>query len=71
MPIRLKAHGLTSIDQLKKFIDKKAFKDEDIKTAYERILKEEFLIPTLYRNLLLDCDFVEQIFETLNDKIHS
>jgi len=40
MPIRLKAHGLTSVDALRKFMEKKTFEGEDVKTAFERILKE-------------------------------
>jgi len=71
MPIRLKAHDLTSVDALRKFMEKKAFKGENVKTAYQRILKEEFLVPALYRDLLLNGDFVEQTYETLSQNIYS
>jgi hypothetical protein len=53
MPFRLSAHGLKSLNEFHQFIDSKQFKGEDYDTYLDRVFKEEFLVPALYRDLIL------------------
>jgi hypothetical protein len=65
MPIRLVAYGLKSPQLFRDFFSSRAVTGEDIESCYERVLKEEFLVPALYRDLLMQNDPASKIFKTI------
>lgn len=65
-PSRLAAYSLSDADGLFSFIISKSLPSEDSETCCNRVLRDYFLIPSLFRQLLMQQDDIcVGIFETL------
>jgi hypothetical protein len=67
LPDRLVVYGITDSEKMFSFVISKCLPTEDSEACCNRVLRDYFLIPSLFRQLLMQQDDIGvAIFETLN-----